>query len=229
MAFADWVVQDDNTFAASLNVSTPIVGSGSYSSSSSGSLSDSAQITYLNSGSFAKGYTKGRLRSLFRRGAGYSDSQTADHFIGFFFMAEIENFIASQGDYYFVGLRTEGGTTYRPRIVKATNALARAVDTEGFLEYSASTITYNIGDVLPMQVDWVLDQAQLGGMRITLSLGNIGDLDYSNLTTIYDIIDGSPFTTSVNEGFFQYFDNATAGVPSTEYWAFDNTGVFQLV
>jgi len=230
MAFGDWTTIADAPLVTALNVSTPIIGSGSYSLVGNTGTND-ALTTYLDPLSFSKGFVKGRLRNILRRGTG-SNGATTNDYAGFFYMASAVDLVNIGGRYNWAGLRSNGSVNdFSPEIrVQPTVNLARNINASTILADTAPVVTLLVGETLPIQVDWVLDIPNLGGIRHILSIGNVGDLDYSNLAVVYDLIDGSPLVPApVNEGMFYRFQTSVGHIGVQEWWAADNTGVFQLV
>lgn len=238
MAFGDWDFFLTNTATASIEVTDPIIGSGSLAigkqSTPGVNLSGAG---HLDTG-FTVGLEKGRIRTLTRMNwdtAPTAVFDNAGHWI--YFMADASDITTGTPDFYLAGLSKLKNTAndFRPVIAKQVggtllNAFVSPDVGPGadLIANTASDITILEGEQIAMQVEWNLDIAGLGGCRITVSVGNVDDVDFSNLSTVYDIVDSSPLTNAIGEGIaFQY--NTTHTFLATEYAAFDSTGVFQLV
>lgn len=236
MAFADWE-GDNNDTTASLNIATPIVGNGSLlmSSTLSTSNNDPAATRNLNN-TFTRGFSKGRIRTLARFDFVKQFWNAAA--VGIYCLATTS--IASGGagtnTYYF------GCTSYNtndPNSPNATHYIFKQ-SSDGnlgdLLPADAIADTQSLsggvvqGNILPIQFEWNVDIPNFGGTRLVYSVGNIGDTDFTNLATVYDIVDNSsPITSGSREGIGWFVNNGTFGVAVGEGVNYDQTSVFELV
>lgn len=240
MAFGDW---DSFTFAsagtvtAALNVSDPIVGSGSLTQGQNTDASVNASVTtHLDSG-FNRGLTKGRIRSIVRMDGNWVESAAFIDEIGFgiYYMSNNFDINNNTSDFYWAGMarpRNSAGEL-QAVIARSPNKVLHLLDWNPFastdeLINSHTPITGVVeGDTLPIQIEWNLDISGLGGMRHTMSIGNIGDTNFSNLTQIYDFVEAGPLTTSSIEGLGWTHQSTLNTANNGVSW--DSTGVFQLV
>lgn len=212
-----------------LDVINPIVGSGSLSMHPQGGSAEGAHL-YLG-GSFSKGFTKGQIRTLVNSSA----PQTIRSGFGIYFMQnQLDMVNNASSTYAFFWCNVDqgaGASNFNLQKITATTADLfdpRPISTHILSGSNTFNQTLALNQVLPMQVQWNLDQAQLGGIRITCSLGNPGDLNFNNLSTIYDLVDTvSPFTTSVAEGIG--CEKSAGGFSGNDGWRADNTRIQQLV
>ena len=241
MAFGDWDFYTTGGLNASLEIGNPIVGSGSLACGNrdAGTFTAGAVVTHLDSG-FNQGLEKGRIRTLFRFNA---DTSTSIHTsVGgyVYFMSSALDITTGTPDFYVAGLSLSYDTSeeVKPIIGKASSdsiTTARFGVNGGsgtdLYTSTATDIALLEDQPIPFQVEWNLDIAQLGGLRITVSVGNAGDTDFSNLATVYDLVDPTPHTNAVGEGLAMQYVVASSAfyIALGEYFAFDQTGVFQLV
>jgi len=240
MVLADWDRFQASPFEFNdgLDISNPIIGTGSYSIDSSATNSTAQGAIATLDNTFTRGLTKGRIRTLVRFDAdnfanyGASASTSVGPII--FYMCNNLDPTSTNTTFYATKLVMNGTNLVTPVIYqRKTNSdivTACGVGNGNNLADGASQIAITADDHIPMQIEWNLDIPGLGGIRHTLSLGAVNDNDFSGLSVIYDVLDtSSPITTSVVEGIgFIYFD----GSPSFQTGnlvTFDNTGIFQLV
>lgn len=62
-----------------------------------------------------------------------------------------------------------------------------------------------IDDILPIQFEWSMDQERYGGMRLTGSIGTVGDLHFENLRTVIRAVDDDPLVETFGEGLYGRF------------------------
>lgn len=240
MAFGDWdhfIELSNVNWSAALNITTPIIGSGSLSQGNlvvGGSSGQGNMTTHLNSG-FTRGLTKGRLRSIVRWDWDVGSASLLDsNGFAFYYMASNLDITDGSHNFYLAGLCRERNVAgeVRPIISRGNgddlnSIFWRPGGTDNIAD-SATNITGVVsGDTIAVQIEWNLDIAGLGGMRHTMSVGNIGDTDFNNLAVVYDFVEGSPLTTSVVEGLAMIHEDSDVDPGDATTW--DNTGVFQLV
>jgi len=235
MSFGDWDHQIRGTVSSGLELTNAIVGSGSLKDGNftGGNLTDQTNTHHLNN-TFTRGLTKGRIRTLYGKEHTTTDSRTGP---GIYCMCDNLDPANNSSDYYWFGL--EHGVSNQLRLV-----IAKGVGTtlNGALNWtfpggadtliaSAAVITgFTLGETIPFQLEWNLDLASFGGVRLTASVGLVGDTNFSNLAVVYDIIDStSPLTTSLIEGIGMMWPLGAPGIDDGEHTLWDSTGVFQLV
>lgn len=223
MALGDWSQQSNSAnHVVSLDISTPLVGVGSLKIANAVGTPTAVNM-YLTS--LAKGFTKGRIRTLMR--VAVRPSHVAHEGCGIVCLQSTLDVTAGSGDCYTFRLGPGPSATGAPGtlywgLVKHTSAIVNAGTA---LDISASE-TVAAGDYWPTQLEWVVDIPNLGGTRLTASRGTKNSTDFSTLAVIYDYLDtASPLTTSVAEGLFGC--HPTTGSTSYTY-TFDETSVYEL-
>lgn len=161
-----------------------------------------------------KGFTSGRARYLWSKTSG-----SAGDYFGLMFCQSQENMTGSSGAAYFCGhIRTGATLQYYLRRHSA------GWPTATLLAQSTVSGTIPVAPLsTPIEIRWRLDEANLGGVQITLREGapanyNGVTLNWDTLltTTRIDYLDnGAYLTSSVGEG--PSYLNAS-GVPSTTYY-----------
>jgi len=239
MAFGNWdhFINTAGASAISLEVGNPIVGSGSlaYNKPNIASTDDFGAHSQLDS-TFTRGLTKGRIRTLLRVGDGWTDtgSFVEDTGAGIFYMSDTEDITGTGGNFYTAYVARERNTPnlFRLLICRSAgqNTLTLAcrpdLGAQVLLDTAASFVT--AGEfVIPIQIEWNLDIAGLGGLRHTMSAGNLGDTNFNNLAVVYDFVEPSPLTVASFEGLATTFQTGATVAPFTV--VYDQTGVFQLV
>jgi len=238
MSFGDWDHLQNTATSASLSIglelTNAIVGSGSLRVGFDGpgaTVFNQSHSSHLNN-TFTRGLTKGRIRTLWQL-----NHATAQNRSGalIYFMCDNLNPTNTATNAYVAGLQYSAVDTYLPVIAKMTGQFL-----DGGLSWqpggslvvinSASTLSLPITTTVPFQIEWNLDLAAFGGVRMTMSVGLPGDTNFSNLSVIYDVIDSStPHTTSVIEGIGELWPQSSPGISLGEFSLWDSTGVFQLV
>jgi hypothetical protein len=198
VAFTDWdVYQNGNPQGASIEEGTPISGLGSLRLE--GSLTDPNFINLLPSDSsgIPHGFTKGKLRTLFRIDVLSFDSINEKDF-GITCLQDQDNLSGGSGSAYGgVAHAESGGLTFR--IVKYTGGLSALP-----IELASSVVPdgYVVGtDIVALEFEWVADLTTLGGTQLILRRGVGAATDFSNLSDIVEVFEvNSPYISSVGEG-----------------------------
>lgn len=238
MAFADWTQVLTGNMTSSLDLGSPINGAGSLlcsRTSTSTNTSNEANM-HLNTGSFTVGVTKGRIRSLIQienSGVGAMTAHYAAIIACMYDPAFSTTTTANDG--YIAGFTVQSDGDQAIRIMKCGVGIASGTSFDFALQ-----ITGNLAqvkpfgplvdqDILPIEFEWVLDVPNLGGIRLTFRRGNVGDTDFSNLSTILDVIDAaSPHTVASFEGLVTYNGGSgSGGTGSGVRW--DDTTVSELL
>lgn len=236
MSFGDWEGDLDD-MAASLEVTNPIRDSGSLllSSTLSVSANQPAATRHLNS-NFTRGFAKGRVRTLVRYD--YAKQAYNTTFPGVYCLSTVGIASGANGTltYYAAGTQMMSND---PNAPDSTHYIMKQVsgDRLGTLVAGDAIADTKVlsgglvqGDILPVQLEWVVDEQNLGGTRLIYSVGNVGDEDFTNLAIVYDLVDNvSPITSGDREGVHFYVNNGTFGLAVGEGATFDQTSVFQLV
>lgn len=246
MAFGDWESIEDTlsggNFNASLDIINPILGTGSLRQGDNpvpGTSGGQGVIATQLNNTFTRGLTRGRIRSIVRwdwpvesNGTGFILGGTGP---GIYYMCSTLDIANVPGNFYFASLAREDNLAgeVRPIIAKGTNEDLRSLNnsigpaTDKLITTASNITGVTEGDTIAIQIEWNLDIAGLGGLRHTMSVGNIGDTDFSNLTVVYDLVEISPFTVSSVEGIANRHEDNDLATDDAITW--DNTGVFQLV
>lgn len=162
----------------------------------------------LTGGGYTAGLTKGRMRTLLR----LDDISVG---AGFVFMASSTNVAVASGNFYEAGKRGGVNEVFIARI------------TGGLVSFSSSSnvaaYTFAVNTPYALQVDWIADAVNLGGVLIELSVGTA--VDFSNLVRVTAWMDSSAskLLTTVAEGI----GGAWNVVPVRNTW-WDATSIASL-
>lgn len=241
MAFGDWDFFNDGQGTQALDLSDPLVGNGSLRfQNGSTSNSDHHMTAMLKAASFTLGITKGRIRSLIQiEKGGHASIPNSDrlHFgVGCMRnLTGVEMSATGGGQLYIGGLaKNFVADEWEFGISRLTLGIPTSLDMIGgggtgqTVVASGGTITLTDQDILPIQLEWILDIAQLGGIRLTLSRGNVNDLNFANLATVLDVVDPGALTTANAEGIWCNWGSGIGSGSSAGY-RWDETSVFELL
>ncbi len=216
MALTDWTKYMNQGWNLIINVSTPIVssGTGRFTPAPLGSGLSFANIVVTNLSGRTKGVIRGKMRSLFRYS---STSGSAQGRFGFTFLQSNENLGSSTGNHYMCGYDHPTG---RIILTRTTNGnLFAGVNTPALIQ--STIVTPGINTVFALEVEWVVDVTELGGVAIFARFGYM--TDFSDLTQQFVYLDtSSPFITSVAESVFIHTSD-TGGPWNLD---FDQTSLF---
>ena len=214
MALAD----DWTTYSSDAGL-VSVIHTGSNKLYGSGSLECDyhSALAYLNMvrKNSPKAFTSGRARFLWSRVAGSS----GDYF-GLTFAQSQANLTGGSGTAYFCGY-VFTGSSLQFRLRRHSAGLATATT---LVSSAASGSKPLAPESQPVEIRWRLDEANLGGMQVTLTTGAIADyrgvttLDWESLLTTEQLnyLDNSGYlTSSVGEGVG--YINAS-GVTTTLYY-----------
>lgn len=215
---------------ASINSTTPLVGLGSVSLVAS-SASVGSALHLHSGGSFAKGFTKGRIRTLLRARTLFTGSNLFNTGAGIVCMQAVENLTASNvaNDAYIFGLgysnTTANSPNYRWFVRKMPGGFGAVPAGSEYL-FEGTTFAVTAGEFWPIQFEWVYDAVELGGTRLTASVGTKNSTDFGTLAVLDTRIDTTaPLTTSVAEGLCVFHRYSVAG---SHAWDFDSTDIYRL-
>lgn len=224
MSLADWTkVQPGSSVTISLDINTPLVGNGSLKFVN-GQTPNGVANMYLTS--LGRGFTKGRVRTLIRMDA--RPSHVAYERSGIVFLQSVLNPSVASGNCYTFGWGVGASTSGTPGGQYWTlNKHALSLGTAGSNLFNEA-VSVSAGDYYPIQVEWVVDIAGLGGTRISISVGDLNSIDFSTLLPLVDYLDtSSPLTSSVAEGLFTA--HPSSGISGVHTYTFDETTIYQLV
>lgn len=240
MALSDWTQTSSGPAGTvSIDVATPIVGSGSLLyAHAAGSATRAGHTWVLTSPPFSTGFTKGRIRSLIRWvDGGQIAIDGRDWQAGIICMmsaADVTVDGGGEGCYTWAIGSGHNVATNQMEVClyKHTDGLAGATATHTTIheENTLGAHPPSADDFWPVELEWQADLAGLGGTRLIGRMGTKNSTDFGTLTDLIDHIDtSSPHLTSVGEGV-AYFKGHSAGGQTPPFsWAFDQTSVFELV
>ena len=215
MALSDWTQYVDQNWSFLINVTTPIISSGTgrlaFTSISGGTSLTNIVVTALSGRT--KGVTKGKLRTLFRYDVPPPSGSV--NWYGLAFMMSAENAATGSGNHYRAQYNFNTG---RIELIKAlsTTISGGSVIAQGPIFSPGNNVT------IGFEVEWIKDIPELGGVAMFVKYGFA--TDYSDLTPVITYIDTtSPFLVSVAESIF-----AATGNPGGALWNldFDQTTMF---
>ena len=190
MAISDWVINKSvATHTVSLTTVDPMVDLSSLSYDSlGGGPSGSFNMYRVNVAERAR--VRGVYQFLIEPTAQSSGCQ-----FGFTCMNSALDVTQSGTSCYLAGYN--GSISGRSLFIrKFTNGLDGSSTTLDILTFSL-----NNNDILPIEIEWNADDLELGGTRLILRRGNIGQTDFTGLTDVFDVIDNvSPLLTTQGEG-----------------------------
>lgn len=163
-----------------------------------------------------RGFTKGKVRSLFRCTA-FTGDQTSIN-VGLFCLTSVEDVISTgTGDAYAVGIYPEDSVT-NVTLRKITQNFGEFLSTGVLLDSAAKD--FDTGTTIAMELQWNVDVPDLGGTQLIVRTGS--QTDYSDLTEVINHIDtSSPYLTGFAEGVFCDCDSG-----QTATFLIDNTVTF---
>lgn len=229
MSLGDWTQVNaaavPTNLIISLEIAAPLVGNGSLKFVNLGTPTASANM-YLTS--LAKGFSKGRIRTLMQ--VKVRPNTGRYNGAGLCFLQSQLTIATTNANYYTFGLNqaTSGAPGSMAWVLAKNTNHTLQVDPFGAIIDEATLETVAAGDYWPMQVQWIADVVNIGGTRITCSRGTKNSTDFNTLAVIIDTIDTiSPFVTSVGEGLYDRHPHSGFESPSHEY-VFDETTVYEL-
>ena len=216
MALSDWTQYVNQNWSFLINVTTPIISSGTgrlgFAPANSGSSYSNIVVTALSGRT--KGVTKGKLRTLFRYDVPPSAGTVGAY--GLVFMMSNED-INSSGNHYRVQYNFFTG---RFELMKAI----ASGPTGGTLLAQGPIFSPGNNVILGLEVEWIKDIPELGGVAIFVKYGF--ETDYSDLTPVITYVDSTaPLLVAVAESIFTISNYPT---PSGTGWNldFDQTTMF---
>ena len=219
MSLSDWEFHASSGVTFSINLFTPIVslGSGRLAMPDIGALTQT-NINVTTASGRTRGVTRGKLRSLFR----YDTLVTAAVLGLAFCQSRSDHDLTSNGTAYFAYLRQADSKLHISRMGPTNSTIAGFFGAPTFLDSGGFPFVPGNNVVFSLEVEWIVDIAELGGVAIFLRQGFA--TNFSDLTTVITVLDtSSPLTTSTSESVF-------AGVPATFAGAwnldFDQTTLF---
>ena len=229
MALGDWTrnVLNETYHSVSLEVNTPLVGNGSVIINMGTSTTAFGGVNMYYTAQ--QGFTKGRIRTIMRMD--YRPRTYEWQRGGIVCMQSHLNPVDNNAAWYAFswGLRksTISGSPGQQywMIEKHTADQIHEVATGTEIDYEG--VSVSDGDYYPVQLEWVADIPNLGGTRLTASVGTLNSVDFSTMVEVLDYIDtSSPLITTLGEGLFACQpQNSSSGSKYT----FDETSVYQLV
>jgi len=186
------------------------------------------------------GFNQGRIRTLVQRRYTQTNSRSRTG-AGIYFGANTTN-ILTASDFWFFGINIRSQSTAEWGLGRGRN------QTLGSLQWNhADTSSDNLikGNITPvtesnpvqgsswaMQVEWDYDPTGLrhGGMRIRCSVGVQNDLDFSNLSVIYDVIDSFRLTSGsiTSEGLAFIKNEGVPGFTTGDLFYWDDSEIAEL-
>jgi hypothetical protein len=198
---------------ALIDNTSPIVGAYSLTLTSTGG-SDVAYLTPTNVSGLTKGIEQGRLRTLTRP----RSTMTNGYGFGLVCMGSADNIGTSNGDFY----RFEFFSTGSYGLVRANGGMLSAGSPGTVLATASTTITINT--VYGMQIEWIADNTNFGGVYLSIKKGTA--TNFSDLALLTHLTDASAsqLITSASEGvYLRGFTSVSEAKVS-----FDQTELFLL-
>lgn len=229
MAISDWIIEKSTAnLHVNLEITTPIDGTGSLRISNEAIKDDTTVATghlRVLAGSPQSQFLKGKIRTLLKPVA-FTDGATSVSFFGIMCMMNQGQVFddSPAGAAYFAG--RWGGTTPSWRV---SRAVAGITGTSSFTHLAQGTTTHlpGLGDTIATELEWIYNPLEFGGVRLTFKVSS--DDNFSNLATVYQVIDNSVsvLTTTVGEGLFLCTLHTATGPEVTAL--FDKTSLYELV
>jgi hypothetical protein len=192
MSFSDWdtFVNDSPNNEISVQLTAPIEGDQSLRYRRvSGVASQRGNIVVKDVSGLTKGVTAGRLRTIWRREAGFSSASDAVSIIA---MQSFEDLSNGTGNFYHFKILGTGATELR----KITGG---ALVSSGTLLGTGPGISITTGVVFTAELMWFFDLAEFGGIKLQAKVGT--DPGFGDLGLEIDVLDlSTPHSISVAEG-----------------------------
>lgn len=217
----DWSVNRENaspiTFVV-IESSSPIVGIGSLRTRIFNASPITERLTIQNN-TYSNGLLAGRIRSVIRIDTLVTDG--VEH-VGFLCMQNSVTAYGGSDSAYGVTVSAGNGVSSPDvNIVKYNTGFPSS---PLLMDISSTTVT--AGSSFVLQMDWVSSFSLLGGTLIRGYIG-VATTDFGNLVQVVEATDiGSPFLTSVAEGFIQ---SCHSGVAPDFDVKWDETSIYELV
>lgn len=195
MPLADWSL-DATNFTAGLYTTSPLSGS----SSVQVVQNTISQARYFLSaaGSYPQGRLTGRLRTLIR-----ANQVNSNYRFGLGCLASARTIATVNGNWYAAWIVSAGPT--------ASVALYRGngVQLTGGTSLATGNFTFAVGTTYAFQLDWIADNAGLGGTYLNVWVGTA--TDFSNLASVVSFIDisTSKIVTGSYEGLMGFSGTTT--------------------
>jgi hypothetical protein len=222
MALSDWTIYKNIAgLQVSIETSTPIVDDGSLHLQNVGISTGTHQFINLTNNDYVKGKSRGRIRTLLNFKATPAPA-TDRTFAGINFLsAALDMSPGTPNTYAFSAFSDFSGGVRTFRLSRWS--IAGPLGSEVTL-HTVAHPAFTFGTPFALEVEWHLDVAALGGVRIILRKGTA--LDFSDLVQIYDAVDPSlAITSTASEGVY-LFRFGSGGNPFDVL--FDKTAIFSV-
>jgi len=183
--------KEDASMAVTLELSSPILNSGSLKINRNGTAGRWVNGVRVNA---PLGFTSGRARFLL----GAKTALQTNDAIGFVFQQSQADLTLGAGSAYgfFTQVLSSGAGTWRPFLRKFTAGLGTGTTLATGTDYTAA-----VGTMRAVEVQWILDVANLGGIQLTVKMGSLSTFaDLAVDAALNIIVTSSILTTSVGEG-----------------------------
>lgn len=211
MGLGDWEVKNTTQLGVSLDVSTPIDGSGSLAVTSvaTGSVNQGASITLSAVTDPDRGHERGRIRTLVKNVTG-----SATQIIGgIFCLADSPNWALTTGLAYFASVNSSTGA------FRLEHGVSFTAGTNIVATYAQG---YTLGTTIAMELEWHRSATDIGGVYL---IGRTGAaLDFSDLTERWTYAADIPLGAFTGyEGIYMLRDTGSTGS-----FSYDKTSVFSI-
>ena len=198
MAFVDWIFNKSATITASIDVvNPPIAGNASLliDMTTSGADTKINATTTDTNVNFPKGFTKGKIRTLFKVIASAATEKT----FGLSAMQSQGSIFSSTGSFY-VARVTVGTSGFVSKI-----ELMKNISNTGLVGLTTvlgtHTVSISASTVFSLELQWIYDAVELQGTNLIVRLGYATDFsDLGQIITVTDLLNYR--STSVAEGIF---------------------------
>lgn len=229
MAISDWIVTKSNPdMSVTLEIDAPIYGTGSLRISQEDIANTvGVAFAYLRpiAGPPQSQFLKGKIRTLMKP-LEFTDTDSLATYVSFFgVMAMIGEDGNEELTHAYCAGRW-GGENPSWHINRLDTGITNASSFTP-LSYGSIVNLPGINDIVAIEFEWIYDPLEFDGVRLTLKAA--ADDNFTNLETIYQIIDttGDVITDTIGEGLFMAALHDTAEHVVTVLY--DRTINFELV
>lgn len=215
MSFSQWGKYLQVNSGIYIQYLSPILASSSLCLEAHG-IGQATYTTPLDASGLAQGLERGKLRTLFKLTLGGSNTCG----FGIVCMGSLDDLVNNSGAFYRYELRSNSAYT----LSRATTSSLSADIPGTTLASSTQTVTLNVAG--SMEMEWIADITNLGGVYLVTRKGTA--TDFSDMTVVTQMINTGAgiLTTSSSEGLYlRAYGSASPGVRTL----FNSTQLYEMI
>ena len=239
MPLADWNIFKGNAggavgnFDHQLNITTPLLGTGSLQASSTAAIPNQPHLSAvpLGAGPLPRGFDSAKLRTLVRLDTlGATTNLVHTGITAMRSQEDLTGEPASTGSAYYYALRFAEDLSSVDTVLHKTatgldfDSVSGAIQNGTTLGTALLGFSISLGSTVAIELEWRATASiisQLGGALIRCRVGQA--TDYSDLTEVLNFIDTSALTATVGEGIF-----ISGGASAAVQYSYDETTLFSI-